>query len=181
MRRRVPRVSLGGLLRDGHWGALRPGISRQVLVRQLGMPTRWQQSMAELRAAQAGTPVAGWALSEILVFDGVEFHFPEHPRSQCVRIFIDDLDALGGSRLPVDRWGLSEGMTEQALRVHLATEGLSAERRLFPPSPRQIRLVLPSGARLGLTDDPSFFEPDTPPAGKRLFCVEVPQAPASSG
>ena len=65
-------------------------------------------------------------------------------------------------------------MTELALHAHLAAAGLRFERRPFPPAPRQIRLVLPSGARLGLTDDPSFFEPGTPAGGHRLFCVEVP-------
>lgn len=175
-KKRTPRVSLGPLLREGHWGAIRPGITRQVLVRKLGQPSRWQQSMAELRAAQAGTPIAGWALSEVLIFDGVEFHFPEEPAGRCIRIFVDDIDALigAGKRLRVDRWGLSEGMTELALQAHLAAAGLVAERRPFPPAPRQIRLVLPSGARLGLTDDPSFFAPGTPDEGHRLFCVEVP-------
>lgn len=175
-KKRIPRFSLGSLLRDGHWGALRPGISRQALVRKLGQPTRWQQSMAELRAAQAGTPIAGWALSEVLHFDGIEFHFPEEPAGSCIRIFTDDIDALDGSgeRLRVDRWGLSEGMTEVAVCDHLSAAGLTTERRPFPPAPRQIRLVLPSGARLGLTDDPDFFEPGTPEAGHRLFCVEVP-------
>lgn len=176
-RRRGLKVSLEGLLKDGHWGMLRPGVSRQALVRKLGVPLRWQQSMAELRARQAGTAVAGWALSEILFYGGMEFHFPEAPRGGCIRMFTDDIDALGGGeRLRVERWGLAEGMTETAVIEHLAAAGISALRRPFPPAPRQIRLVLPSGARLGLTDDPGFFEPGSVSgAGHRLFCVEVPQ------
>ena len=176
-RRRGRMVSLEGLLKDGHWGMLRPGISRQALVRRLGVPGRWQQSMAELRAHQAGTPVAGWALSEILFYGGMEFHFPEGPRGGCIRIFTDDIDALGaGPVLRVDRWGLAEGMAESVVSEHLAAAGLLAVRRPFPPAPRQVRLVLPSGARLGLTDDPGFFEPGSGgDGGHRLFCVEVPQ------
>ena len=70
-------------------------------------------------------------------------------------------------------WGLHEGMTEAAVVEKLAAAGLTAQRVGFPQAPRQIRLVLPCGARLGLTDDPDFFEPGTPQAGHRLFCVEV--------
>jgi len=162
------------LLREGHWGALRPGISRQALVKRLGQPTRWERSMAELQALRSGTPVAGWALSEVLVFGAVEFHFPEHPQGRCLRIFVDDLDALGSEPpLAVDRWVLKEGLPEAALRLHLDTAGLRYERTDFPPAPSQIRLMLESGVRIGLTDDLSFFEPGTEAAGHRLFCVEV--------
>ena len=87
------------LLRDGHWGKLRCGLSRQALVRILGAPARWQRSTAELQAMAAGTPVAGWALSEVLHYDGFEFHFTDQPTSRCIRLFCDDLDALGGCLL----------------------------------------------------------------------------------
>lgn len=173
-RRRIRTRSLEGLLRDGHWGQLRPGISRQAAAKILGVPPRWQRSTAELAAIRAGTPVAGWALSEVLQYDAVELHFTDDPASRCIRLFCDDLDALrAGTVLPVDPWGLSEGMTEAAVLARLAQAGLSVSRVGFPQAPRQIRLVLESGARLGLTDDPEFFEPGTPEAGHRLFCVEV--------
>ena len=43
-------------------------------------------------------------------------------------------------------------------------------REVFALAPNQIRLVFASGARLGLVDDPGFFE--TPGEGMRLFCIE---------
>jgi len=173
-RRRVRTRSLETLLRDGHWGQLRPGISRQAAAKLLGVPPRWQRSTAELAALRAGTPVAGWALSEVLQYDAIELHFTDDPASRCIRLFCDNLDALHtGTILPVAPSGFSEGMTEAAVLAQLARAGLSATRVAFPPAPRQIRLVLESGARLGLTDDPAFFEPGTPGAGQRLFCVEV--------
>jgi len=168
------------LLRDGHWGQLRCGLSRQALVRILGVPVRWQRSTAELQAMAAGTPVAGWALSEVLHYDGFEFHFTDQASSRCIRLFCDDLDALGGgSQLRVDPWGLTEGMPEAVLAAQLSSAGLAVQRCAFPHAPRQIRLVLDSGARLGLTDDPAFFEPGTPQVGPRLFCVEVEAASAA--
>ena len=173
-RRRVRTRSLEDLLRDGHWGQLRPGISRQAAARILGVPPQWQRSTAELVALRAVTPVAGWALSEVLQYDAIELHFTDDPTSRCIRLFCDNLDALPTSAaLPVDPAGFSEGMTEAAVLAQLAHVGLSAARIGFPPAPRQVRLVLESGARLGLTDDPAFFEPGTPAAGHRLFCVEV--------
>lgn len=176
-RSRIRKVSVERLLRDGHWGQLRCGLSRQALVRILGVPRRWQRSTAELQAMAAGTPVAGWALSEVLHYDGFEFHFTDQPASRCIRMFCDDLDALGeGSQLQVHSWGLTEGMLESALVARLSAAGLTSQRRVFPQAPRQLRLVLESGARLGLTDDPSFFEPGTPEQGPRLFCVEVEAA-----
>ena len=174
-RKTAQTVSLEDLLRRGHWGKLRPGLSRQALAKILGVPPQWQRSTAELQALRAGTPVAGWALSEVLRYDHFEFHFTDDPASRCIRLFCDDLDALGsGEQLRVDPWGLSEGMTEAAVLAHLSAAGLSAARQRFPPAPRQIRLVLDSGARLGLTDDPEFFAPDAPGSGQRLFCVELP-------
>ena len=173
-------LSLETLLQKGHWGKLRTGISRQAVVRILGQPTRWARSTAELQAMAAGTPVAGWALSEVLQYDGVEFLFTEDVASACIGILADDLDALRlDGRPPVDAWGLSEGMAEAAVMEKLSSAGMSPSREPFPMAPRQIRLVLPSGARLGLTDDPSFFEPGTPAAGHRLFCVEASGPPTS--
>ena len=125
----------------------------------------------------AGTPVAGWTLSEVLIYDGFEFHFTDQPASGCIRLFCDDLDALGsGSQLQVHPWGLTEGMPEAALAAKLSAAGMGFERIVFPHAPRQLRLVLDSGARLGLSDDPEFFEPGTPEMGPRLFCVEVEAA-----
>ena len=122
----------------------------------------------------AGTPVAGWALSEVLIYDGFEFHFTDQPTSGCIRLFCDDIDALGrGSQLQVQPWGLKEGMPEAALAAQLTAAGMGFQRAVFPHAPRQLRLVLDSGARLGLTDDPEFFEPGTPEKGPRLFCIEV--------
>ncbi len=173
-RQRTLAVSLEALLREGHWGQLRPGMSRQLVVQRLGAPPRWQRSTAELRALRAGTPIAGWALSEVLHYDGIEFHFTDALSSPCIRIFCDDLDALGAGRaLTVDPWWLREGMTESAVVAALSAAGLPAQRRPFPLAPRQRRLLLPSGARLGLTDDPAFFAPGTAPEGHCLFCVEV--------
>ncbi len=173
-RRSARALSLESLLRAGHWGQLRPGISRQAVAKILGVPPRWQRSTAELAAIRAGQPIAGWALSEVLQYDAVELHFPESPAGRCVRLFCDDLDALpAGEILRVDPCGLAEGMTEAAVMARLSQAGLTATRIAFPPAPRQIRLVLESGARLGLTDDPAFFEPGVSPAGHRLFCVEV--------
>ena len=122
----------------------------------------------------AGKSVAGWALSEVLIFDGWEFHFTDDITSPCVRLFTDDIDALGvGKQLKVDAWGLREGMTEAAVLAHLAAAGLSMERTAFPKAPSQIRLVLESGARLGLSDDAGFFAEGTPQNGHRLFCIEA--------
>lgn len=137
--------------------------------------------MAELRAMQQNIPIAGWAFSEVLAYGGVEFHFPENPHGGCVRIFSDDLDALPTSEpVRVDPWGLSEGMPLPAVEKHLTDNGMSFVNRPFPPAPTQIRLVLPSGVRLGLTCDSSFFDaPIEDSTVHRLFCVELARSHSS--
>ena len=167
------RVSLLSLLRDGSWGGLRLGMTRQDLVRKLGMPTRWSVSDTEHEARRRGVAVAGWALSPLLVYSAVEFHFPEDPAGGCWMIFSDDLDALRrpDSLLHVLPAGLSEGMSEDSIHTLLSSEQISFHREPFPPMPDQIRLRMHSGACLGLTSDPEFF--DSKGYGYRLFCVEV--------
>lgn len=173
-------VSLHALLRDGHWGALRVGMSRQELVAALGVPARWLRSDAEVAALRRGLPVAGWMLSPILHYGGMEFHFPEDPAGRCWMIFTDDLPALHlrhqnprppDERLHISPGWLAEGLEEAAVCAHLSAAGLSCTRAPFPPAPSQLRLCLASGVRLGLASDDDLFE--APGHGPRLFCVEA--------
>ena len=170
-RRRGPlEVTLDTLLREGCWGPIRLGVARQFLVSRLGQPDGWIASDTEHTLRGRGQPIAGWALSEQLVFGGIEFHFPPDPAGRCTQIFCDDLDALGsGSGLRVSAGWLREGLSLARVCAQLDAAGLTHEQRPFPTAPHQIRLVLASGVRLGLVDDPSFFE--TPGQGMRLFCV----------
>jgi len=169
------RLAVEELLRRGHWGPVRPGISRQVLVRQLGIPAAWLVTDAERLAESKGIQLAGWALSPILKYGGVEFHFGEAPEGSCWMIFCDDLQALEGATgsVRVDPWWLVEGMPEDALSAHLAKADLPFERHTFPWDPKQIRFHLPSGAALGLTEDADFFDHGTVHGPQRLFSFIV--------
>ena len=165
--------SIRELLQRGRWPGIALGMTRQQLVRSLGVPCRWQSSDAERQVQRGGRRIAGWALSELLIFGGMEFHFPEDPAGGLERIFCDDLDRLGipGRAVLIDPWVLREGMTEAQLTSTLHGAGLDFTRSAFSMAPDQIRLTLESGTQLGLTVDASFF--DGPPvAGQRLFCIQ---------
>lgn len=165
--RRRP-LSLPTLLEQGRWGHLRLGVSRQVAVGVLGQPDAWQRTALDDQAEARGQKVAGWALSEVLRYGAVELHFPEDPRGGLRMIFSDDLDALAPG---VDAGGLVEGMPLPQVQAWLDARGLAWRLQPFELAPGQLRLVLDSGARLGLVDDDAFFE--APGQGPRLFCVEV--------
>ncbi|MCB9779189.1 MAG: hypothetical protein H6742_11550 [Alphaproteobacteria bacterium] len=167
MARRRP-LALATLLRTGRWGHLRPGVSRQVLVAHLGQPDRWQRSLAEDRAEQAGLSIAGWALSEVLFFGGMEFHFPEDPAAGCFMFFCDDLDRLAA---PFERGWLAEGLPTAQVTAQLDRMGLSWTIEPFSRAEGQRRVVLDHGVRLGVVDDPAFFGGEG--EGERLFCVEI--------
>jgi hypothetical protein len=174
-------VRLEALLRNGHWGALRLGITRQGLAGQLGPPESWDATDTERDAQARGVPVAGWALSQVLKFGLIEFHFPEDLAGRCIRIFCDDFEALGQPQtgsLRVDPWGMPEGATQPAIAARLQGEGMAPTVEPFPWDPQQSRLLLPSGAALGFTTDPSYFAPGTTQGAGRLFCfvVEDPSA-----
>ncbi len=142
------------------------------------MPAAWMVTDAERLAESKGIQLAGWALSPILKYGGVEFHFGEAPEGACWMIFCDDLEALEASAgaVQVDPWWLVEGMTEDALTAQLAKAELPFERRAFPWDPKQIHLHFPSGAALGLTEDADFFAPGTVSGPHRLFCFTVQAA-----
>lgn len=171
--RRAARVQLLTLLRTGAWGTLRLGMTRQEAVLRLGQPTGWTMSDHEARLRGQGVAVAGWALSEILRFGAVEFHFAASPAARCWLIWCDDLDALDlPGPLRVKAMGLSEGLPLAAVVALLARDGLAGDVVPFPSLPDQVRLSLPSGAQLGFSSDPEFF--DGPAlAGHRLCSVGV--------
>lgn len=175
---RAARVQLLTLLRTGAWGALRVGMTRQDAVLRLGQPTGWTLSDHEARLRGQGVAVAGWALSEILRFGAVEFHFAPSPAARCWLIWCDDLDSLDRPGvLRVKPMGLSEGLPLAAVVALLANEGLAGVVGPFPSQPDQVRLTLPSGAQLGFSSDPEFFERGAEP-GQRLYAVGV-EAPAA--
>ena len=165
-----PLLTLPALLRDGGWGDLQPGITRQQLVERLGPPGDWMVSDTEHRARQRGAPVPGWTVSAILRYGGsMEFHFPEDDRAgRCWMVFCDDLDSLTA---PFSSAWLHEGMTLAAACARLDREGLAWRQAPFRPDPQQLRLIVGSGVRIGLSADGSFF--DGPDSGAhRVFCVE---------
>jgi hypothetical protein len=176
--RRATWVQLLTLLRTGAWGTLRLGMTRQDAVLRLGQPTSWAMSDHEARLRGQGVPVAGWALSEILRFGAVEFHFAASPASRCWLVWCDDLDALDHPGvLRVRPMGLVEGAPLADVVARLAEAGLAGVVVPFPSHQDQVRLVLPSGAQLGFSSDPEFFDGPAQP-GQRLYSVGVEAAAA---
>jgi hypothetical protein len=148
----MKRVSLLPLLRDGTFGPLRIGSSREAVTSFLGRPS----ALSGIRLTPSGPDA-------ILKYGDFEFHFSTPSGRHLTLIHADVFTGPGStiaspSRVSLDSWVLRASLTHHDF-IATATDVALSWRALPHPDPELTVLGTPVGAQVGFYTDPSAGEP----------------------
>jgi hypothetical protein len=144
--------SLLTLFRDGLFGPLRIGASRDAVLEYLGAPSD---------TSCARSP--GTRQPAILKYGDLEFHFGERGGQSLTLIFADDFTGKGGrpafrSRVSLDTWVVETALTFTQFLAHASAAALAFCPRAHP-DPTLTALGTPAGGQIVFITSPETHEP----------------------
>lgn len=143
--------SLLALFRDGCFGTLRIGASRDALLEYLGAPTD---------TSYARSP--GSRQPAILKYGDLEFHFGERGGQSLTLVFADTFTGTNGrpafrNRVSLDAWVVETSLTFTQFLAHATASGLTSCPRAHP-DPTLTVFGTPAGGQIVFITSPDLHE-----------------------